>query len=168
MFRYKNALGATISLLVALATTGAARAEAVEVFPSVKVTKHTYDAPRNEQNGQTCLAEGASLREFVKTSTWIRYCKEEILSSAGRWCLANRQLVVLKCSLRGEKAVAGHAHLRHQSRRDNIGGPEPDCISSILRRAHLFVRLYRRLYFLYTVRHVRTVTCRMEDDRKCM
>ncbi len=49
MFPLKHKLGTTLSLLVVLVSTCFAGAETVEVFPSVKLTKHSYDAPRNEQ-----------------------------------------------------------------------------------------------------------------------
>lgn len=49
MFRRENVLAATLSVLVVLASTVMAGAETVEVTPSLKITKHTYDAAINEQ-----------------------------------------------------------------------------------------------------------------------
>ena len=78
MFRHKTIVTITASVLVALASTAIARAERVEVFPSVSLTKHSYNVPLNEQpfygfmpKTEAMLAADRKLIEAVKNNTGL-------------------------------------------------------------------------------------------------
>ena len=78
MFRYKTILSMSVSVLVALGSTAMARAERIEVFQSLVVTKHSYDAPLNEQpfygfmpKAEAMLAADRKLIEAVKKNTGL-------------------------------------------------------------------------------------------------
>lgn len=64
------------SLLIVVATAAVSRAETVEVFPSINVTKHSYSAPLNEQpfygfqpKSETMLSADRKFIEAVEKNT---------------------------------------------------------------------------------------------------
>ena len=76
MFRHAGFLTATVTVLIVLASASMVGAETVEVYPSLQVTKHTYDAPLNEQpfygfspKNEAMLAADRKFIESVEKNT---------------------------------------------------------------------------------------------------